>query len=161
MIDEPKTDSDNWLTRQNTLIIIDEAQRSYTYYDFWNIFIKRLASDIGGPLVILFSSFGFAAGRSVELPEEKGTAPISLGPVSIRPLSYTNPNVSLYLNREEFNDAVARVCEGCNGNRFIPSDDLMQYIWDVANGHPGATRAVMEILIHSKVSINKLDNCAN
>jgi hypothetical protein len=79
---------------------------------------------------LILSSFasGPASGRSVELPEEKGTAPVSLRPnqrVSILPLSYTNPNVSLCLNREEFNDVVARVCEGCNGNRFILSDDAI------------------------------------
>jgi hypothetical protein len=30
----------------------------------------------------------------------------------------------------------------------------MQHIWELTNGHPGAVRAVMEALIHSKVSIS-------
>jgi len=160
---QPETRSDTWLRRQNTLIIINEVQRSYTFYSFWDQFIKSLASDGGGPLVILFSSFSSAASRSIEIPVEMGSAPVQFRPdqrISIQSLSYTNPKVSLYFNREEFNDAVARLCKG-DRNGFIPSKELMQHIWELTNGHPGAVRAVMEVLIHSKVSISQLDNHAN
>ena len=163
MTKKPVAYSDYWLERQNTLIIIDEAQRSYKYFDFWDQFINHLTSDGGGPFVILFTSFGSAAGLPIEATEEEGSDPVLFRPdqmVSIRSLPYTNQKVSLYFNREEFNDAIARFCESQDGNRFIPSDDLIQYIWDFTNGHPGAARAVMEILIHSEVSINKFDNCA-
>jgi hypothetical protein len=107
---QPETQSDTWLQRQNTLIIIDEAQRSYTFDSFWNRFIKTLASDGGGPLVILFSSFGSAAGSPIEIPPDTGSAPVQFRPdqrISIQSLPYTNLKVSLYFNREEFNDAVA------------------------------------------------------
>jgi hypothetical protein len=156
LTNEPLTRRDNWLKRQNTLIIIDEAQRSYTFYSFWDEFIKRLASDGGGPLVILFSSFGSAAGRPVEVPIEFGSAPVQFRPdqrISIQLLPYTNPKVSLYFNREEFNDAVARLCKE-DRNSFILSKELMQHIWELTSGHPGAVRAVMEMLIHSEVSIS-------
>jgi len=160
---QPDTQSDTWLRRQNTLIIIDEAQRSYKFYSFWDRFIKSLASHGGGPLVILFSSFGSAAGRSIEIPVEMGSAPVQFRPdqrISIRSLSYTDRKVSLYFNYEEFNDTVARLCKG-NRNGFIPSKELKQHIWELTNGHPGAVRAVMEMLIHSDVSISQLDNCAS
>jgi hypothetical protein len=48
---------DTWLEIENTLIVIDEAQRSYEFFNVWNRLIKPLASEsFHGPLVILFSS---------------------------------------------------------------------------------------------------------
>jgi hypothetical protein len=151
--------------RQNNLIIVDEAQRSYNFLNFWDQFIKPLASDAqSGPFVILFSSFGFPAGSPIEVPIEMGSAPVQFRPdqrVSIQPLPYASPKVSLYFNREEFDDVVTRFSKKDDRNRFIPSEELMQHIWELTNGHPGGVRAIIEILIHSEVSISQLDNCAN
>jgi hypothetical protein len=47
-----------------------------------------------------------------------------------------------------------------DGNHFIPSEELMQHIWELTNGHPGGVSAVLEILIHSKVSISQPDHYA-
>ena len=167
VLKQPATDSDTWLKRQNTLIIIDEAQRSYKFHNIWDEFIKTLASSNGsGPFVVLFSSFGSPAGTLVEVPIESGSAPVQFRPdqrVSIQALPYTNPNVSLYFSREEFSDAVARLCKkyrSDDGNDFIPSEELMQHIWELTNGHPGGVIALLEILIHSKVSISQLDHYA-
>jgi len=146
------------------LIIIDEAQRSYTFYNFWDQFVKTLASaKRSGPFVVLFSSFGSAAGAPVEVPVESGSAPVQFRTdqrVSIQSFPYTNPMVSLYFNREEFNDAVARLCKN-DRDRFIPSEELMQHIWELTNGHPSGVRAILEILIHSEVSINQLNRYAD
>ena len=165
ILNQPATDSDTWLKRQNTLIIIDEAQRSYKFHNIWDEFIKTLASSNGsGPFVVLFSSFGSPAGTPVEVPIESGSAPVQFRPdqrVSIQALPYTNPNVSLYFSREEFSDAVARLCKkyrSDDGNDFIPSEELMQHIWELTNGHPGGVSAVVETLIHSTVSISQLDH---
>jgi hypothetical protein len=167
ILKQPATDSDTWLERQNTLIIIDEAQRSYKFYNFWDQFIKMLASFPGyGPFVVLFSSFGSPAGTPIEVPIESGSHPVQFRPdqrVSIQALPYTNPNVSLYFGREEFSDAVARLCKKYrneDGNRFIPSEELMQHIWELTNGHPGGVSTVLGILIHSKVSISQPDHYA-
>jgi len=73
ILGEPKTKSDTWLKRQNTLIIVDEAQRSHKFVNFWNEFVKPLASERQyGPCVILFSSFGSPAATPIELPLESG-----------------------------------------------------------------------------------------
>ena len=142
--------------RQNTLIIVDEAQRSYKSFNFWDQFIKPLASNSErGPFVILFSSFGSPAGTPIEVPIDSGSAPVRLRydqRVSIQALPYTNPQVSLYFNRDEFEDAVARLLSDSDRNRFVPSEELKQYIWELTNGHPGAVRAVFEILMNPKVS---------
>jgi len=147
----------DWLMMQNTLLIIDEAQMSYECRPLWNDFLKPLASgSTGGPLVILFSSYGSPS--EVPVRVIPGSAPIHLSVqqrVSVRPLPENNPIVSLYFTRLEFDDVVARVCKysSKDGQPFLPSSELLEYVWEFTNGHPGGTRAVLDALIHSEVSI--------
>jgi hypothetical protein len=41
--------SNDWLRRQKTLVLIDEAQLSYPYFSLWNDFIKRQSNKGWGP----------------------------------------------------------------------------------------------------------------
>ena len=147
------------MLREKTVFIVDEAQRSYEYFNFWDQFIKPLASsELVGPFILLFSSFG----SPTEVPVESsgGSASVELSAaqrVFIRPLSYTNPSVSIYFTRDEFNDAVARSCKYHSekeGNPFLLSPELLQFVWEFTNGHPGGVRAVLDTLIQSEVSIS-------
>jgi hypothetical protein len=54
---EPETTEDTWLGRPNTLIMVDEAQRSYESLNFWDEFVKPLTND-RGPLLLLLSAYG-------------------------------------------------------------------------------------------------------
>ena len=62
--------------------------------------------------------------------------------------------MSLYFTRSEFDDVVARVCAyySADGQPFLPSPELLEYIWQFSNGRLGGVRAVLDALIHSKVS---------
>jgi hypothetical protein len=151
-------DARDWLYMTDMLLIIDEAQISYQYENLWTQFIKRIASDGDeGRRVILFSSYGSPA--NVPLKHGGvGSPPMELSAdqrVSIRPLHHNNQKISLYFTRPEFNDVVARVCNrsGENGQPFRPSPELLEYVWEFSNGHPGGTRVVLDALINSKVSI--------
>lgn len=142
-----------WRTKYKTLIIIDEAQLTYTCRSFWIDFINPLASDraVNGPIVVLFSSYG----SPFELSFEE-TAPIQLHAgqrVSIRPRYNTNLQVSLYFTRLEFDDVVARVCKAESelGHLFDISAELSQYVWEITSGHPGATRVILDFLAHVDV----------
>lgn len=156
----PANLSDDWLRMQNALLVIDEAQMSYEYLNLWNDFFKPLSSGAaGGPIVILFSSYGSPSETPVRVIP--GSAPIQLSPqqrVSVRPLFENNQDVSMYFTRSEFNDVVARVCKFHNkdGQPFLPSSELLDYLWEFTNGHPGGTRAVLDALIHSDVSFSIL-----
>jgi len=50
--------SNDWLRRQKTLVLVDEAQLSYPYFSLWNDFIKRQSHKGWGPAIVLFSSYG-------------------------------------------------------------------------------------------------------
>ena len=155
---EPRSTFDNWLGRQNTVIIIDEAQRSYEFLNFWDEFIKPLASlDEYSPSVILFSSFG--SPTEAPVASSGGSAPVEFDTtqrVSIRPLPYTNPKVSLYFTFDELKDVAERSCRYYSekdGDPFHLSQELLEYIWEFTNGHPGAVRVVIDMLVNSEVSI--------
>ena len=52
-------------TNRRLLLIIDEAQGSYSYTPLWNDLIKGLSPD-AGPLVALFSSYGSPSSKPLE-----------------------------------------------------------------------------------------------
>jgi len=141
---------DDWWEMQHTVLIIDEAQESYSYPGLWNDFLKLLPSVIG-PMVVLFSSYGSPSFQ----PLEEFT-PITLSPnqrVSIR-RSPQNPDLALFFTRAEFDDVVDRVCKyhGQNGQACLLAQDLKNYIWEFTNGHPAGVRTLLDCLSCSEVS---------
>ena len=137
------------------VIIIDEAQLSYDFNDLWHGLIKILAAAVGaGPFIITFASYGSAT-RSPLLSEVSST-PVhftSSQRMSIRPLTSNNPYVGLYLTRAEFDDVVSRICNhySKHGERFLPSAEALQYIWEFSNGHPSGVRTLLDFIVHSPV----------
>jgi hypothetical protein len=87
-----------------------------------------------------------------------GSAPVHFTTdqrVSIRRLSQTNSNVSLYFTYDEFDDVIERLRKYCldsESNSFRLSPELVEYIWEFTNGHPGGLRAVLDMLVQSEVS---------
>ena len=151
-------DTDDWLDMTNMLLIIDEAQGSYQYDNFWIDFIKRISQEGDeGRRVILFSSYGSPAAMPIACGPV-GPPPIELSTdqrASIRSLSHNNKNFSLYFTHPEFDDVAARVCKASNEHEqpFRPSPELLEYVWEFFNGHPGGTRAVLDIMINSEVGV--------
>ena len=136
------------------LLIIDEAQGSYRYMSLWNDLIKGL-SPTSGPLIVLFSSYGSAS--DTPLGEIRTPTPIFFSSnqrVSIR-RSTQHPDLALLFSLTEFSDVVARVCRSYSqdGQAFRLSSELIDYIWELTNGHPAGVRAVLDELANSEVSI--------
>jgi hypothetical protein len=144
----PDKQVDEWLGRVNTLIIIDEAQLSYPYISLWTDFIKPQNYELWGPIVILFSSYGSPA--ETPFPRIEGSAPIEFDlnqRISIRPLVANNQLISLYFSRDEYDDVVARFSsvKDIYDQPFMPSSELLDYIWEFSSGHP-ATQPLGSIL---------------
>jgi len=152
IIQEAGMTDQTWLSLENTLIIIDEAQVSYAYEDLWNGFIKPLATsgDKFGPYVVLFTSYGSPMGRVVVPTPYQLTCHQRM---SIRPNPPNTINIGIFFSEEEFEDAVERFIRdsGQNGQYFRPSLDLKNYIWKLTSGHPAAVRAILMALSTSQV----------
>lgn len=150
----PQDHKINWLELQ-ALLIIDEAQESYSFSTFWNDFIKSEFT----PLVALFSSWG-SASRKVEV--ETGT-PVYLEDEQRISIRAPNSKPGIFFTRDEYLDVVERVQKSHSqyGQLFQPSREAVDYIWHVTNGHPAAVRITLDILATSKVCITILNLCGS
>lgn len=82
-----------WEYMRNTLLIVDEAQLSYTYNTFRNDLIKNMPDSLDNNLFILLLS-SYSSPSAVAVPPQPGTSPVILSSqcrISIRPLLHTNP----------------------------------------------------------------------
>lgn len=144
-------DLDDWLFKK-CLLIIDEAQASYQFTSLWNDLIKLIEPGYG-IFIVLFSSYGSPSRGSLEA---KTQTPVYFEPsqrVGIKRTT-SNPNLCIFFSRSEFDEVVDRVCKSySDGQRFRPSEDLVDYIWLLTNGHPSAVQAVLAELAETSVSI--------
>lgn len=134
------------LEYSNLLLICDEAQNSYPFTTFWNDLVKVQSQGTStGPYIAMFSSWGSPSPTAVAYD---GSAPAYLSPDQRVSIS------TLYFTREEFEDVVTRVCDVAEreGPSFRLHSLLVDYLFGVTSGHPGCTRAVLDVLIHSDVS---------
>lgn len=147
-----------WDGMQNTLLIVDEAQLSYTYTSFWNDLIKNMpGSGKGSLMVLLLSSYGSPS--AIAVPPAPGSSPVVLhleNRISIRPLAHTNPLIGLYFTRKEFDDVLRRFCQNfvSSGQPFLLSENASNYVWKFTNGHASAVRLLLEYLANSAVYVH-------
>lgn len=150
--------SNDWLRREKTLVLIDEAQMSYAYPRLWNDFIKRQSGAEWGPAIVLFSSYGLPENTPFESILGT-TTPVQFNSdqrISVRPLSCNNQAICLYFTYDEYCDVVHRFCAIKNehGQPFIPSSDLIKYIWAFSSGHPAGVMGILYGLFDSSVMYN-------
>ncbi|KAN0084838.1 hypothetical protein V8E54_001305 [Elaphomyces granulatus] len=98
---------------------------------------------MSGPMVALFSSYGSASTKPVPTP-----TPIKFNKdqrVSIC-RSQGSHDIGLFFTHDEFKDVVKRVCKqsGEHGEPFLPSQELVEYIWEFTNGHPAGLRTILD-----------------
>lgn len=147
-----KADASYW-GNASLLLIIDEAQHSFTFTPLWNDLIKAIVPG-SGPLMALFSSYGSPSGW---LWETRTPTPVTMSDkqkVSLRP-SAENPTISLFFSRPEFDDTVQRLCVHYSkgGLKFELQHDVQDYIWKLTCGQPAAVRSIVDGLNSSEVSV--------
>ncbi|KAI9748559.1 MAG: hypothetical protein M4579_007189 [Chaenotheca gracillima] len=145
-------DHDDWFRQRQILLIVDEAQASYSFPDFWAELVKPVAQAHKGPMIALFASYGSSATG----PSDGGITPMTFSDdqqISARPRPYSDTGLVLYFTRSEFDDVVSRYSAhtGHYGQPFLLEPDLTTYIWEFINGYPGAVDAVLEILAKSAI----------
>lgn len=134
----------------NVVIILDEAQHSYQDLSLWLGLIKTQSGMTEGPRLCLFSSYGSPTSGRADYP--LGTTPVHFGPeqrVSITASSLSENHVQLFYDWSEFQDAVYRR-SSCPESYLPLDDDAVAYLFEMTNGHPAATNAI--ILFLFKVS---------
>jgi hypothetical protein len=134
-----------------TVIIIDEAQGSYTDEDFWNTIVKERRSNEGKDIrLCLFCSYGSPlTGLDTDhvcfTPVTFGSSQrITLTP---QPQEFS-PQIGLFYTQDEFNDAVSRLATYSYQEMFTLDEEAQSYLFTVTNGHPGSVTAIVSFIFN-------------
>ncbi|RHZ44951.1 uncharacterized protein CDV56_100341, partial [Aspergillus thermomutatus] len=139
-----------------TILIIDEAQGSYSDTLFWNSIIKaRLSyeglSDEGLDIrFCLFCCYGSpSSGVDPELDNDFTPAHFKLAQrVTLTPQSRpSSPPIGLFFTRSEFTDAAQRlIANSLFQEKFTLRPDAEDYLFSLTNGHPGGLSSVLKYI---------------
>lgn len=132
-------------------LILDEGQQTYLDIGLWLDLIKYQSGRNFGPMICVFTCYGSPTAG----PDSMNTSgsPLAwLGPaqrVSITPSAIKHsPNIALFYSRTEFDDVVRRYCSQEDENPRLNLDTTAQdYLFNLTNGHPGAVRGMLDMLL--------------
>jgi hypothetical protein len=146
----PKSD----LSNANMLVVLDEAQMSYYDSGLWLGLIKAQSGDSHGLRICLFVCYG-SAESGPEFGAFGGSPLAHIGiqqRVSITKSHHPDcPPISLYYARDEYEDAVRRICKK---ESLRLNDDAIEYVFSLSNGHPGAITGIIGMV--NKVCLRPL-----
>ncbi|BCR86719.1 ATP-binding protein [Aspergillus chevalieri] len=137
----------SWVLTSNTVIIVDEAQTTYSDDTLWNtIFKERLTPNVYKFKLCLFCSYGSPATG----PDQTFFTPVRLSNrqcISFTPQGQQNsPPIGLFYDKEEFKDVVSRLLTFQYEERFNFDEGALEYIFALSNGHPGAVTSIVDVL---------------
>ncbi|KAH1721440.1 hypothetical protein KXW66_007649 [Aspergillus fumigatus] len=137
-----------------TILIIDEAQRSYSDTLFWNSIIKPRLSHEGLDISFcLFCCYGSPlTGVDMELDTDiRAFTPAHFKlaqRVTLTPQSHpSSPPIGLFFTRSEFTDAAQRLTANSRlQEKFTLRPDAEDYLFSLTNGHPGGLSSVLKYI---------------
>jgi hypothetical protein len=147
------------LEAKNYVILIDEAQRTYSNLLLWGTLMKDCA-NLGGAKFALFSAYGSAGGCPSKV--KSGTPPVlQLNQrISLHPTG--DPPVGLLLTEAEAIDIVDRICNTTIANTKSTkfTEKLRDFLIRISGYHVGAlaslVKAALDKVFQSQVSFCKL-----
>lgn len=145
---------EDYLSKTNRLILLDEAQATCSDLELWSSLIKPVAEGRYGPMIALFGLFWFAVSWA-HVISDNTHAICANQRISLRPLSSNESNPSIFFTRPEFQDCISRIVTHSihSGQPFLPCEDFVEQLWVMTNGHPGVTRELMRFLMDATVCL--------
>ncbi|EYE91008.1 ATP-binding protein [Aspergillus ruber CBS 135680] len=137
----------SWILTSNTVIIVDEAQTTYSDDTLWNtIFKERLTPNVYKFQLCLFCSYGSPAAG----PDPTFFTPVKFSDeqrISLTPQNQQDsPPIGLFYDKEEFRDVVSRLLTFHYEETFNFDEGALEYIFAVTSGHPGAVTSVVDVI---------------
>ncbi|GAB1204529.1 hypothetical protein APSETT445_003185 [Aspergillus pseudonomiae] len=135
---------------EGTVILVDEAQKTYSDSGLWNTIIKDRVYGNGEDIkVCLFCSYGSPSTGVDRQPDEY--TPAFLNPeqrVTITPQP-SSPPIGLFFTADEFRDAVQQICANPRfESGFTLDNDAQDYLFSLTNGHPGGVESLLRFFHH-------------
>lgn len=145
---------EKYLLKTHLLLLIDEAQNTYSDQVLWPYLIKPVAEGRYGPMIALFGAYGSPSGG----PISGMIMPMQFAPdqrMSLRPIPSDDSGLSIIFTRSEFKDCISRIVTHCSlcGQPFLPSEKFVEQLWVMTNGHPGVMRELMRFLMEATVCL--------
>ena len=129
----------------DTVILVDEAQESYTDDVLWNTVLKEIQVTICvyNCRLCLFCSY-----RNHETFFPQANFEFSHGKhVSLTPQNLQgSPSIGLFFDEEEFKDAISRLIKFQCPKNFSFDEGAHDYIFALSNGHSGAVTSIVNVL---------------
>jgi hypothetical protein len=133
------------------LLIIDEAQNSYSSMDFWINYIKSVA-DVQfptKPYVLMLSSWSSPSDTPITHINSAPATFEAAKRMSIQPSK--DVSIGLYFNEREFNNFVILYARGVearqNGKYKMAFDtQAIEFLFEFTSGHPGLIKALLALI---------------
>lgn len=142
------------LSSREVFLLWDEAQSTYASSWFWSTFLKD-TSNITGPYVVLFASYGSPAGSPVEAST---FIPPHLSPLQRIGLQWSEGDpfsVGLLMTEAESRDLIMRRLKA-EFSLYDYEENLIKAIVQMAGGHTGVLSGIVSAIGGSIVSQRSL-----
>ena len=144
----------DFMARSDVIVIIDEAQSSYSNTQFWLECIKNQATvNTAGPRFAMFASYGSATTHALTLLT---SSPITLEPqqrVSLTIQPQSGHDIALCFSIDEVKDVCHRFSSDSAGvPRFQFHPDVVEHLYILTNGHPGLVTGLLWTIVELEVS---------
>ncbi|OGM50981.1 hypothetical protein ABOM_000237 [Aspergillus bombycis] len=143
------------------IIIIDEAQASYSDMEFWDGIIKQRVCG-GGPdiKICLFCSYG-SPSTGVDTDAVLYTPAHFRRDQRVSLTPHASCSIGLFFNRDEFKNAVQNITANPTfEGKFVLDCDAQDYLFSLTNGHPGGVVSLLQYIYNhfrSALKHGKLD----
>ena len=143
----------DFMARSDVIVIIDEAQLSYSNIPFWLECVKnQAAKNTVGPRFVMFASYGSASthaftllGSSITLEPQQRVS------LTIQPQS--GHDFALCFSIDEVEDVCRRFSSDSAGvPRFQFHPDVVEHLYMLTNGHPGLITGLLRTIIELDIS---------
>ena len=138
----------SWVVTSDTVILVDEAQKTYSDSVLWNTIFKERQKSVCAYnfRLCLFCSYG-SPGTG---PDQTFFTPVTLvnkQRISLTPQSQPgSPSIGLFYSKEEFRDVVSRLIKYLYKQKFSFDEGALDYIFVLSGGHPGAVESLVNVI---------------
>ncbi|ODM16358.1 hypothetical protein SI65_08358 [Aspergillus cristatus] len=141
----------SWVVTSDTVILVDEAQKTYSDSVLWNTIFKARQKSVCAYnfRLCLLCSYG-SPGTG---PDQTFFTPVTLvnkQRISLTPQSQPgSPSIGLFYSKEEFKDVVSRLIKYLYKQQFSFDEDALDYIFVLSGGHPGAVESLVNVIFQN------------
>ncbi|KAL4784923.1 hypothetical protein BJX76DRAFT_347377 [Aspergillus varians] len=134
---------------QGAIIIVDEAQKTYSDLEFWHTIIKqRIYGDGQDIKICLFCLYGSPSTGVEKQPRYFTPAQFRKEQrVSLTP--HASCLIGLFFNKDEFKDAIQNITANPQFEGSFTLDcNAKDYLFSLTNGHPGGVASLLQYIYY-------------